>query len=78
MRLVERHIIKQKNKWFREIDKMSFLSENLFNRAVYLCRQALYTAYFIQIRYNHNQTFVVWASCPQNVYLIPSQTAVLT
>ena len=28
------------------------------------------------MRYNHNQTFVVRASCPQNVYLIPSQTAV--
>jgi len=31
-------------------------------------------------RINHiaiyNQTFVVRASCPQNVYLIPSQTAV--
>lgn len=40
MRLVERHIIKQNNKWFREIDKMSFLSKNLFNCTVYLCRQA--------------------------------------
>ncbi|MBC1238585.1 hypothetical protein [Nostoc sp. 2RC] len=42
MRLVERHIIKQNNKWFREIDKMSFLSKNLFNCAVYLCRQAFF------------------------------------
>lgn len=42
MRLVERHIIKHNNKWFREIDKMSFLSKNLFNCAVYLCRQAFF------------------------------------
>ncbi len=42
MRLVERHIIKQNNKWFREIDKMSFLSKNLFNCGVYLCRQAFF------------------------------------
>ncbi len=43
MRLVERHIIKQNNKWFSEIDKMSFLSKNLFNCAVYLCRQAFFS-----------------------------------
>jgi putative transposase len=43
MRLVERHIIKRSNKWFREIDKMSFLSKNLFNSAVYLCRQAFWS-----------------------------------
>jgi len=43
MRLVERHIIKQNNKWFREIDKMCFLSKNLFNCAVYLCRQAVWS-----------------------------------
>lgn len=42
MRLVERHIIKQNNKWFKEIDQMSFLSKNLFNCAVYLCRQAFF------------------------------------
>lgn len=42
MRLVERHIIKRNNKWFMEIDKMSFLSKNLFNCAVYLCRQAFF------------------------------------
>jgi putative transposase len=42
MRLVERHIIKQNHKWFREIDQMSFFSKNLFNCAVYLCRQAFF------------------------------------
>ncbi|MBD2296185.1 IS200/IS605 family element transposase accessory protein TnpB [Anabaena sphaerica FACHB-251] len=42
MRLVERHIIKQNHIRFRKIDKMSFLSKNLFNCAVYLCRQAVF------------------------------------
>lgn len=42
MRLVERHIIKQNHQWFKEIDQMSFLSKNLFNCAVYLCRQAFF------------------------------------
>ena len=44
MLLVERHIIKQNHKWFREIDQMSFFSKNLFNRAVYLCRQAFFSS----------------------------------
>ena len=42
MRLVERHIIKQNNKWFKQIDWMAFLSKNLFNSAVYLCRQSFF------------------------------------
>ncbi|MCF4970462.1 RNA-guided endonuclease InsQ/TnpB family protein [Nostoc sp. CMAA1605] len=42
MRLVERHIIKQNHQWFKKIDQMSFLSKNLFNSAVYLCRQAFF------------------------------------
>ncbi len=42
MRLVERHIIKQNNKWFKEIDRMAFLSKNLFNSAVYVCRQSFF------------------------------------
>ena len=44
MRLVERHIIKGNNKWFGVIDQMSFLSKNLFNCAVYLCRQAFFNS----------------------------------
>jgi IS605 OrfB family transposase len=43
MRLVERHIIKQNHQWFKKIDQMSFLSKNLFNSAVYLCRQAFFS-----------------------------------
>ena len=43
MRLVERHIIKQNHIRFREIDQMSFFSKNLFNCAVYLCRQAFFS-----------------------------------
>lgn len=43
MRLVERHIIKHNHIRFREIDQMSFFSKNLFNCAVYLCRQAFFS-----------------------------------
>jgi hypothetical protein len=34
------------------------------------------TAYFIWGTNWINQTFLVRASCPQNVYLIPSETAI--
>ncbi|MGL6342254.1 MAG: RNA-guided endonuclease InsQ/TnpB family protein [Waterburya sp.] len=42
MFLVEKHIIKLSNKYFKEIDKMSFLSKNLFNSTLYVCRQAFF------------------------------------
>ncbi len=32
MILVERHIIKQSHQHWQEIDKLSFLSKNLYNR----------------------------------------------
>ena len=42
MLLVEKHIIKASSKHFKEIDNMSFLSKNLFNSALYICRQAFF------------------------------------
>jgi IS605 OrfB family transposase len=42
MLLVEKHIIKASNKHFKEIDAMSFFSKNLFNSALYVCRQAFF------------------------------------
>jgi len=39
MILVERHIIKQSHEHWQEIDKLSFLSKNLYNAANYICRQ---------------------------------------
>jgi putative transposase len=39
MQLVERHIIKQSHKFYKECDKFCFLSKNLFNYANYLIRQ---------------------------------------
>lgn len=42
MRLVERHIIKRSHRSFKEIDMMAFKSKNLFNSALYICRQAFF------------------------------------
>ena len=39
MRLVEQHIIKKNNKFYKEIDNLSFLSKNLYNKANYIIRQ---------------------------------------
>jgi putative transposase len=39
MILVERHIISKAHKPWQEIDKLSFLSKNLYNAANYICRQ---------------------------------------
>ncbi len=43
MILVERHIIKQSHPHWKEIDKLSFLSKNLYNAANYICRQHFFT-----------------------------------
>lgn len=39
MRLVEQHIIKKSNSMYKDIDEISFLSKNLYNRANYVVRQ---------------------------------------
>jgi putative transposase len=40
MKHVERHIVKENNPLWRQIDQLSFLSKNLYNYANYLVRQA--------------------------------------
>ncbi|MGK7884356.1 MAG: RNA-guided endonuclease InsQ/TnpB family protein [Crocosphaera sp.] len=40
MRLVERHIIQNNHRFYAEIDRLCFLSKNLYNYANYLCRQS--------------------------------------
>ncbi len=40
MRLVERHIIQKKHRFYLEIDRLCFLSKNLYNYANYLIRQS--------------------------------------
>ncbi|WP_210407290.1 transposase [Hydrocoleum sp. CS-953] len=40
MRLVERHIIQKNHRFYTEIDRLCFLSKNLYNYANYLVRQS--------------------------------------
>ena len=42
MKLVQKHLIKSTNPKYQEIDRLAFLSKNLYNCAVYLNRQAYF------------------------------------
>lgn len=42
MYFVERHVIKQNHTCWQEIDKLAFLSKNLYNYANYFCRQKFF------------------------------------
>ncbi|OZH53812.1 transposase [Hydrocoleum sp. CS-953] len=54
MRLVEKHIIKESHQHWKEIDKLCFLSKNLYNYANYLVRQSWI---FNQTYLNCNQIY---------------------
>ncbi|MGD1713965.1 RNA-guided endonuclease InsQ/TnpB family protein [Dapis sp. BLCC M172] len=54
MRLVEKHIIKQSHQHWKEVDKLCFLSKNLYNYANYLVRQSWI---FNQTYLNSNQVY---------------------
>ena len=51
MLLVERHFINKNNKNINEIDKLSFMSKNLYNYALYLQNQH-YNSTKIYLNYN--------------------------
>ena len=55
MILVERHIIKQSNSFYNELDNLCFLSKNLYNSALYTVRQFYFTnkKYFNWIKVNN-------------------------
>lgn len=50
MNLVEAHIIKSSNFYFKELDTLSFYSKNLYNKANYIIRQE-FTSNKVWIRY---------------------------
>jgi putative transposase len=54
MRQVERHIIKESNKFWKEIDKLCFLSKNLYNYANYIVRQSFI---FEKVYLNFNKVY---------------------
>lgn len=54
MKLIQKHLIKRKHKFYREIDRLAFLSKNLFNCGIYLCRQAIFKG---QKRPNYYQLY---------------------
>lgn len=43
MKLVEKHLVKSSKQDWNEIDNLCFLSKNLYNCAVFQCRQAFFS-----------------------------------
>ena len=54
MRQVERHIVKQSNPLWKQLDELCFLSKNLYNYANYLVRQSFI---FDQVYLGFNQVY---------------------
>jgi len=53
--LIEKHIIKKNNKFYTEIDKLSFLSKNLYNMSLYNIRQHYFNEKkFLSLKENYN------------------------
>lgn len=73
MILVERHIIKKSNPLYKKLDKLCFLSKNLYNSALYTVRQY----YFDNKKYinwiNINNQFV--KSKQPDYYNLPCQVS---
>jgi putative transposase len=70
MILVERHIIKQSHQHWPEIDKLSFLSKNLYNAANYICRQHFFASgkkYSLNDLYHLTKDLVDYRNLPTKV-----------
>lgn len=70
MILVERHIIKQSHQHWQEIDKLSFLSKNLYNVANYICRQHFFATgkkYSLPDLYHLVKDYVDYRALPTKV-----------
>jgi putative transposase len=70
MILVERHIIKQSHQHWQEIDKLSFLSKNLYNAANYICRQHFFASgkkYSLNDLYHLTKDLVDYRNLPTKV-----------
>ena len=73
MILTERHIIKQSNSLYNELDNLCFLSKNLYNSALYAVRQFYFTnkKYFNWIKINNQ--FV--SEKQQDYYALPCKVS---
>ena len=73
MILTERHIIKQSNSLYNELDNLCFLSKNLYNSALYTVRQFYFTnkKYFNWIKINN--LFV--SEKQQDYYALPCKVS---
>ena len=71
MKLVEQHIIKSNNVFYKELDNLCFLSKNLYNQALYRIRQQffedkLFKNYYDLNRELHDENQVDYRALPAN------------
>lgn len=72
MLLAERHFIKKSHPLFKELDRMSFLSKNLYNQALYRIRQFYfqyekYLKYDVLVRQLTSERQVDYSALPAKV-----------
>ena len=71
MKLVEQHIIKSNNVFYKELDNLCFLSKNLYNQALYRIRQQFFEDksfknYYDLNRELHDENQVDYRALPAN------------
>ena len=71
MRLVEQHIIKSNNPIYKELDRLCFLSKNLYNQALYRVRQQFFADktfknYYEVNREMHDENQIDYRALPVN------------
>ena len=73
MQLVERHIIKRDTSEFRELDRLCFLSKNLYNAALYTIRQHYFATSKYLNYHSLNKQFV--SSKQPDYYSLPAKVS---
>lgn len=73
MQLVERHIIKRGSSEFKELDRLCFLSKNLYNAALYTIRQHYFSTSKYLNYHSLNKQFV--SSKQPDYYALPAKVS---
>ncbi|GGA15622.1 transposase [Okeania sp. KiyG1] len=71
MKLVERHIIQKSHRFYDEIDRLCFLSKNLYNYANYLVRQS----FILENNYRHYYDLQKTLSTQSDYQAIPAKVS---
>jgi hypothetical protein len=73
MKLVEKHIIKEKNKYFKQLQNLTHLSKNLYNAGLYAVRQYFFRTNQYLNYFELNKRFVAEKNI--DYYALPSKVS---